>query len=682
VKYLLLSAALVVTPAAALADSRAQKYYYEDIANPFFAPDPSRPGWYRADRAGAKESSFPAVKSTDTFRVFVIGGSIASLLQTDGRSGELAQALQSVLPSRKVEVLNCGMAGYDSYREALIEQEILEYSPDLIVLLTGHNEGIASAPIPIWIMRAQERLGRLSAYRALVKTLRPDDGEETARSDALADARDAAFARNLGDNLRHARERGVPVAVVVPPRNYREPVELGRTLYDAEFVPGWLRFLKGDYAGARRFWKESLASDAGAGASPSARKAFTWGFIARAEENLGLPDDARSSFEQAALYDRASICGAVCQGILRRVAAGEGGFVVEADRMFRALAYPRMPGLETFNDRMHWKPEFNCLMSAEIIASMRADAKLGALPWDAARARALSASCIKPGGPVGAADDLRTLSYVLMELSWPNRRQLSTTAVFYLQALRRRRPAWFKDVPALIKMTENPQTRVYGLTMAPDDVILPRFYWHIGEVLMLEKDYAGAAGNFSRALELDPRLTWARLSLAVAETLRGGKKRALAAFQAAIARAEDDPRRGSLVAAAVAAGKEAGLDEVAASDADYWLKKAEAALAAGRNRESSAALDRARALSPQAAQLRLIGQDYFLLREPEKFLEMFGALTEAYPGDVDLWLSGAKASFMTGRKEAGLAALARAEKLAPDAAQAREISALRAQGGL
>jgi tetratricopeptide (TPR) repeat protein len=740
IQCVLAAAIVALTPLAALADGRAQKYYYEDISYPFFALDPARPGWYHNVRPASKESAFPAAKAKGTFRVFVLGGSIASLLYNQDPSIDFGSSLQAVMPTRKVEVMNCGMAGYESFREALLEQEILEYSPDLIVFLTGHNEGIASAPIPIWVMHAQARLSRLGAFRALVKTLHPESDSEDLHSDALSDARDAVFARNLARNISHARARGVEVAVVVPPRNYREPVEVRRMLYDAEFLPGWLRFLKGDYAGARRAWQASLAAGPRSRAPVSEHKAFTWGFIARSEEKLGLPAEARASFEQASVFDRAAICGATCQNIIRRVVPKNGGFLVEADRMFRERAFPRMPGMETFNDRMHWKPQFNCLMSAEIIASLRANPTLGALPWDESRIAALKSSCKIPGGPGTKDDDLRTLSYVLMGLSWPNFSRLSTVSVFYLQAIRQHRPDWFKDVPALMKMTQNPQTQVYGLTMAPDEVILPRFYWHIGEVRLMEHDFAGASRDFSKALQLDPKLAWARLSLAGAEALRGDKKRGLDLLKDAIRLTVGEPEHEAILAAAVAMGAELGLDrtdEIAASDSEYWLKKAEAAMAAndkpgglaaleragglspnseqrrrlgqyslllgldrvstseagkeaelwlkkaeaaaasGQTREGVAALDRVRTLSPDAEQLRRVGQYYRIFHETAKFLEVSDALTAANPKDIDVWLMRAEALLMTGRKDDGVEALARAQALAPGPDQLRLIARMR-----
>ncbi len=667
---------LAFLAAGAHADSRAQKYYYEDITAPFFALDPARPGWYHSVRPASITSSFPAVKSTDTFRVFVLGGSIAGLLHYNDHQGEFAQALQAVLPSKKVEVLNCGMAGYESFREALIEQEILEYSPDLIVFLTGHNEGIASAPFPVWIMRAQERLSRFDAFRALVKSLHPE-AAEAVRTDARADARDATFAKNLSDNIRHARERGVEVAVVVPPRNYREPAELGRTPYDVEFVPGWILFLKGDFAGARRAWKDSLAAPANVNTAESAHKAFTWGFIARAEEKLGLWNEARDSFDQAARFDRAAICGLTCQGIIRETTKKEGGFLVEADRLFRLLTAPRMPGLETFNDRMHWKPQFNCLMSSEIIAALRGQPRLGALPWDAARIKALGASCDKPGGSGTVDDDLRILGYVLMSLSWPDFNHLSTVSVFSLQFIRDNHPEWFKDVPVLMKKMVNPQTQVYGLTMAPDAVVLPRFYWHIGEVRLLEKDYPGAIADLSTALRLDPSLAWARLSLAVATGLSGDTKGGLELLRNAVARSAGTPAHDDLFASAVAAGKVLGfgsVDDLSVDDPAYWLVRASSATAAGRGADGLAALARARALSPRPEQRRRMADLYGELKAFAQAQALLEELVRAAPLDATLRLDRADLAARAGDAKSAREFLAQTRGLALDASQRHRMA--------
>lgn len=665
-------------PAGVRADDGGQKYYYEDILMPFFAPDPDRPGWYRASRPNAKVGAFLKKKPANGFRVFVIGGSIAGLLQHEDGPGDLGPALKAALPGREVEVLNCGMAGYETRREALVEQEILEYQPDLIVMLTGHNEGLASAPIPLWVMRAQERLSRIDAYRSWVKRLRRG-GNVEKHSNERSDARDADFARQLGENLRRARERGVPVALVIPPRNYREPSETANSFFDADFVPGWIKFLRGDWSGARAFWRASLETVPARLIDEPARKAFTWGFIARAEEKLGLWKESRESFEAASRHERSAICGVICQGILRAAAAKEGAFLVEGDRRFRKLAEPRMPGLDFFNDRMHWKPRYNCHVSAEVIAAARAEPRLASLPWNAEAIGRLESFCAKTGSGGDEDDDERILGYVLMGMSWPELPKLSPVAVFYLESLRRTRPQWFKDVAALAARGTNPQ-QVYGIAPAPSATLVPRFLWHIAATRMLEKDHAGALADLTKALERDSSMPWVRVEIATAEALRGDRKKAEVRFAEAVARASG-PHQRAVVESANAAAREFGLGEAAAaSDPEHWYRVADSAREKGRREEALAALAKVYALKPKPEPelLRRLGTIHLRLLDDDGYLAISDRLVELFPDQVDLWAGRAESLFAKGRLAEGKAALDKAASLNPGPSYVRYIGVWRA----
>jgi tetratricopeptide (TPR) repeat protein len=329
---------------------------------------------------------------------------------------------------------------------------------------------------------------------------------------------------------------------------------------------------------------------------------------------------------------------------------------------------------------MHWKPRFNCLMSSEIIAAARAEPRLGALPWDGARIQALKASCEKPGGPDALQDDLDILNYVLMALSRPGFNRLSTVSVFSLQFLLRSRPGWFRDVPALVlKRPANAHSQTYGLARAPDAVVLPRLHWHLGEARLLEKDYPGAVADFTTALRLDPALARARLSLAVAVTLRGDGKRGLELLKEAAARAAGDPDRGDILDAAAVAGEALGFGaEAAAGDPDYWVDKAEAEAASGRKEEGRASLVRALALSPQPQHLLRIAQCSRRIGDFAKVLELTGSLVKSYPDHPDVWLLRAESAFTTERKETGADALARAERLNPGPSERKLIAGWRA----
>lgn len=87
---------------------------------------------------------FAIEKSPGTFRAFCLGGSTVQgrPYEPDTSFGrwlelELQACDRSQAPHR---VVNCGGLSYASYRLRPILQEVLEYSPDLIVIATGHNE--------------------------------------------------------------------------------------------------------------------------------------------------------------------------------------------------------------------------------------------------------------------------------------------------------------------------------------------------------------------------------------------------------------------------------------------------------------------------------------------------------------------------------------------------------------
>ncbi len=89
------------------------------------------------------QDSFPAEKSSDTFRIFCLGGSTVQ-----GRPYSISTAFSSWLrlsltaadETQNWEVVNCGGISYASYRLVPILKECLTHQPDLIVICTGHNE--------------------------------------------------------------------------------------------------------------------------------------------------------------------------------------------------------------------------------------------------------------------------------------------------------------------------------------------------------------------------------------------------------------------------------------------------------------------------------------------------------------------------------------------------------------
>ena len=80
---------------------------------------------------------FPADKSSDEYRIALLGGSSINYL---GDIGHLKAGLAEKYPGKKFTLINVGGIGYGTTRLLLHLQEVIQYRPDLVILYSGHNE--------------------------------------------------------------------------------------------------------------------------------------------------------------------------------------------------------------------------------------------------------------------------------------------------------------------------------------------------------------------------------------------------------------------------------------------------------------------------------------------------------------------------------------------------------------
>ena len=86
---------------------------------------------------------FPARTSSNTYRIFCMGGSTTFGRPYDDTTsfcGWLRAMLPKADPSRSWEVINAGGVSYASYRMAALMEELIRYKPDLFIIYSGHNE--------------------------------------------------------------------------------------------------------------------------------------------------------------------------------------------------------------------------------------------------------------------------------------------------------------------------------------------------------------------------------------------------------------------------------------------------------------------------------------------------------------------------------------------------------------
>lgn len=584
-------------PAAGFAEDEAgRRYFYEDVHRPFFAPDPARPGFYCASRPNAAPGSFAMPKPAGTFRVFVIGGSIARLFMSEEARRSLPAALQAALPARRVEVLDCGMPGYDGARELLIEREVLGYAPDLIVLLTGHNEGLASPPAAPWLIRLRNLLRRWSWTRAL-----SDRWSQRPPADPAAAAleRRRTFETNLRESLRLAARRGSAAAAIVPPLNYRDAAPAGPAPSGPAFARGWARWLGGDCAAALTGFAASAESDA-----------HSLYYQARCQERLGRAAAARDGYERAAAADAAAgRCARACQDAIRRAAKEEGAALADVDAEFRRAAGGVLPGLELFSDAVHWQPRLNQLAVLPVVDALRA--ALPAWPWDAAALERLRADWRKPEA-YSAADEDRSCRYGLaaVAVDGAGGTGLAHRGLSFLRAscgrgtggpaqvLRRLAPAGQAPLGA---------GRAWGQgTALPSPAAAFR---HWGLLRLEQGRCAEALEFFSRSLKDQP-LPEAWIGKAAALARLGRKAEAAAALEQTLAAASSagKERLAEYSAQAAELAAQFGLRNVKFApldESERLLSQAAALLKAGDKLKAAEELKKIPPLAPERSALRL-----------------------------------------------------------------------------
>ncbi len=103
-------------------------------------------GWVSIGRQGFRGAREVSETPPDSvFRIIAVGGSTTFDGNTSGDSGawpaRLEQILDSISTTRRVEVLNAGVPGFQVFDDLIrLELELHRYRPDLIVLYQGHND--------------------------------------------------------------------------------------------------------------------------------------------------------------------------------------------------------------------------------------------------------------------------------------------------------------------------------------------------------------------------------------------------------------------------------------------------------------------------------------------------------------------------------------------------------------
>ena len=403
------------------------------VAHRFFQPQ------YRRDLGS--DISFIEPKPANTVRLFVLGASTTIGWPNPPNTSfprYLDQMLADVYPSRHFEVINCGLTAINTFCLLDFAEEIVDYSPDLIIIYAGHNEfvgpyGVTTPFLSVgnnWHgIRLFMYLQRSRIYylvKQLVFQLRSWSTDAPSREEFglhLVDREIGPgddgyevsvrnFRRNLEEILMIAAERKIPVMLSTLTSNVRDFHPL-RSRCDGSGLSEQIETLadEGQLSEAA-----AVADRARQGNPDCADIRFQLGRVRYLQKDY---EGAATAYAAARDLDRMPFrAPSPFNEVIRELAAGRSGDVLfhDVEEVFAAFSPHGLVGNELITEYLHPTVYGHYLIARstlDVLASSAAAGQWG--PYRAARLDSYSAYTLRLG--YGLRDVVFARNYLIRFLT-------------------------------------------------------------------------------------------------------------------------------------------------------------------------------------------------------------------------------------------------------------------------
>lgn len=164
--------------------------------------------WLYASDDFKINDTIPKFKDADVKRLFLMGESVAHFYPEH----MIIDALKTLSPSKKFEIINAGVGAYDSYRiERLVREVISNHKPDYIIMMIGNNDSEFTPSVINYLpyRYAIFRKSYVLNYLSNVLMPRYDYGFDTAQP---------FFEKNVKKMIKAAKGK-CPIIFVTLPQN-------------------------------------------------------------------------------------------------------------------------------------------------------------------------------------------------------------------------------------------------------------------------------------------------------------------------------------------------------------------------------------------------------------------------------------------------------------------------------
>jgi len=322
------------------------EYHYVDIYRQFFKRNLKDGKFVYVSNANNFYREFSVIKQPDTIRIFILGGSIAQGFDTI----HFENIFKSLIPDKNFEIVNCGMDGYDSYRVHLVEKEILNYEPDLIIVLSGNNEFHNPVKINLHIYYFNKILRRSYVYIRLQDWFRDWYKERVFLKPISSQKKLIDYEKNIRNIVYKAKQEDIPIILCALPVNFRDcPPNIPYPL-DKLFLQGLLYMDNDNYSDVIVIFKKFLKNN------PD--NPYGLYYLGRAYDKIEKYQKAKSYYLKSLDLTLSHRATPSINNIIRQICKEEDIGFADIKQVFIDKVPNGLLGRNQFFDNCHWYFEY------------------------------------------------------------------------------------------------------------------------------------------------------------------------------------------------------------------------------------------------------------------------------------------------------------------------------------
>lgn len=325
-------------------------YYYEiEPFKKFFKKEKTSKGLMYVKQKSSPRNFF-VNKSTNTKRIFILGESIAE--QFGNSYEQLEMLFKSQLPQYNFEVINCGQGGYESTRILLSFYQIVNYSPDLIIVMMGNN--IVQDPLKFNNFTMFLYLN--SWYYYTIKNIILKKQKDFSHKE-----RKKLYYKNILKMLNVCNKKNIPIIISTVPIKIKDNPHGKFLLFNKNFFLGKIAFESANIIQAKKFFTKLLNSTE---ISNKSTVYYYLGQIYEKEKNYNLAKEYYLSSMNYLPYQFEF------NNFIKNLFKYNKNniyLLLDLEKIFQVLSPVKISGNNIFYDSCHWYAPWNELVNYEII---------------------------------------------------------------------------------------------------------------------------------------------------------------------------------------------------------------------------------------------------------------------------------------------------------------------------